>query len=171
MTYVHIFRDSLWEENKQHLLSQDTRGNRKQYSHKWPQTIVFGVRTRYLVGIQQETDTQKDWLNGVNERTSYRGVTRLRKATRESETPRTNSSRKFMLLLGLMRAKGRSGVIGPSKLCSPGRGAGAVCGQGQNRRKLGEGGDGDKYPSLSFFLLTKLLLMAPAGQSPQEARG
>lgn len=50
------------------------------------------------------------------------------------------------------------------------RGAVAVRRQGQNRKKTG-GREGDKYLRLSFFLLTNPLLMAPAGQSQQEARG
>ena len=66
-----------------------------------------------------------------------------------------------------MRAEGGSGIMVPSKLCSP---RSSRCMQkGQHQKKTG-GREGDRNPRLSFFLLTKLLPMARAGRSHQEAR-
>lgn len=42
---------------------------------------------------------------------------RLRELTRDSGHPETKDSRKLILVLGLMRTKDTSGVIGTSKLC------------------------------------------------------
>lgn len=55
----------------------------------------------------------------VKKGTSYKDVDRLREIMGDSEHPGINDSRKHMRLLGLMRTKGRSCIIGTSKPCSP----------------------------------------------------
>ena len=74
-------------------------------------------------GSSGKQPIQKDCPKGFNEGTSCRGADRLTELTRGSGHPGTNDSRKLTLVLGLMRTKGRSGVIGTDKLCSPGGGA------------------------------------------------
>lgn len=91
--------------------------------------------------------------------------------------PGTDSSMKVILLLGLLRAKGRRGIIGPSRLYSLGRGATQsglkLCADRvRGIRKLGEGRMTSIFGWLSSSspIPCRRLLLAKANGKPGARR-